>query len=113
MNPGTYVPLMMLIVFLLISQQNQRQIISKMISKKKHGNKERKQMKDMARRFLGKECIINTFNSQLDGTLKEVGDSAILLSRKGNDEVINLDFIVRIREFPRNKNGKKKSVVLD
>ena len=28
-------------------------------------------------------------------------------------QAINLDFVIRIREFPKNKKGKKKSVVLD
>ena len=28
-------------------------------------------------------------------------------------EAINLDFVIRIREYPKNKKGKKKSVVLD
>ena len=27
--------------------------------------------------------------------------------------MVNCDYITRIREYPRNKNGKKKSVVLD
>ena len=31
----------------------------------------------------------------------------------GKTEAINLDFVIRIREYPRNKNGKKKSVVFD
>ena len=31
----------------------------------------------------------------------------------GKIEAINLDFVIRIREYPRNKKGKKKSVVLD
>ena len=37
----------------------------------------------------------------------------LLLEGKDSNEIINLDFIVRIREFPKNKKGKKKSVVLD
>jgi len=26
---------------------------------------------------------------------------------------VNLDFVIRIREYPRKKNGKKKDIVLD
>ncbi len=43
----------------------------------------------------------------------EVNDGAILIENKNGSEVINLDFVIRIREFPRKPNGKKKSVVLD
>ena len=50
---------------------------------------------------------------KFDGVIKEVTDGAILLEKDGKEEAINLDFVIRIREYPRNKNGKKKSVVLD
>ena len=72
-------------------------------------------MKELAKRFIDKECLISSFDSnhQFDGIIKEVTDGAILLEKAGKVEVINLDFVIRIREFPKNKKGKKKSVVLD
>ena len=71
-------------------------------------------MKELAKRFIDKECLIYTFNgNQLEGVIKEVTDGAILVEKSGNTEAINLDFIIRIREFPKNKKGKKKSVVID
>ena len=50
--------------------------------------------------------------SQFEGVIKEVSDRAILVEKNGTSEAINLDFVIRIREFPKNKKGKK-SVVLD
>ncbi|MBO5746997.1 MAG: hypothetical protein J6S13_07930 [Clostridia bacterium] len=70
-------------------------------------------MTEFAKKFINKECIIYTFNSQLEGVIKEVSDTAVMLEKKGTLEAVNLDFVVRIREYPRNKNGKKKSVVVD
>jgi len=71
-------------------------------------------MKELAERFIDKECMIYSFDShQLVGVIKEVADRAILVEKDGKLEAINLDFIIRIREYPRNKNGKKKTVVLD
>ena len=72
-------------------------------------------MKELAKRFLDKECLISSFdgNHQYCGIVKEVADGAIILEKNGQLEAINLDFILRIREYPRNKKGKKKSVVLD
>ncbi len=67
-------------------------------------------MKDMANKFIGKECIVYTLNSQLNGTVKEVGEGALILETKDSIEAVNFDYILRLREFPRNKNGKKKSV---
>lgn len=31
----------------------------------------------------------------------------------GELKIINLDFVTRIRQYPRKKNGKKKDIVLD
>ena len=71
-------------------------------------------MKELAERFIDKECLIYSFDGhQLEGVIKEVSDGAILVDKNGGLEAINLDFIIRIREYPRNQKGKKKSVVLD
>lgn len=72
-------------------------------------------MIELAKRFLGKECLIYAFDSnhQFEGVIKEVSNGAVLLEKDGKLEAINLDFVIRIREYPRNKNGKKKSVVID
>lgn len=70
-------------------------------------------MYELAQKFIGKECLIYTFNSsQLTGVIKEVNEGGILLENGDNLEAVNFDFIVRIREYPKKKNGKKKSVVL-
>ncbi|MBE6996445.1 MAG: hypothetical protein E7429_06970 [Ruminococcaceae bacterium] len=72
-------------------------------------------MKELAKRFIDKECVISSFdgNHQYEGVLKEVTDGAILVEKDGKMEALNLDFVIRIREYPRKKNGKKKTVVLD
>ena len=72
-------------------------------------------MKELAKRFVDKECLITAFDSnhQFEGVIKEVSDSAILVEKNGMIEAINLDFVIRIREYPKNKNGKKKAVVFD
>ena len=72
-------------------------------------------MKELAKRFIDKECVISSFdgNHQYEGVIKEVTDGGILVEKDGKVEVLNLDFVIRIREYPRKKNGKKKTVVLD
>ena len=69
-------------------------------------------MKELAKKFIEKECIISSFNSQFEGVIKDVTDGAILVEKGGKLEAINLDFVIRIREYPRNKNGKKKAIVV-
>ena len=72
-------------------------------------------MKELATRFINKECVIYSYDSghQYMGVIKEVVDGAILLEKDGRLEALNLDFVIRIREYPTNKHGKKKSVILD
>lgn len=72
-------------------------------------------MIELAKQFVGKECLIYSFDSnhQFAGIIKEVTDGAILVENGETLEAINLDFVIRIREYPKNKKGKKKSVVLD
>ncbi len=113
MNLSTYIPIIVLWIIIFIMFRNRKEAIAKKIIKKRkmEGNTE---MKELAKRFVDKECLIYSFNgSQLEGVIKEVADGAILVEKGGTVEAINLDFVIRIREFPKNKNGKKKSVVLD
>ncbi|MGN0695349.1 MAG: DUF6897 domain-containing protein [Oscillospiraceae bacterium] len=74
-------------------------------------------MTELIKKFIGKECIIYTMNSsseQVCGTITELdGDWITIEEPTGGQEIINLEYVTRIREYPRNKNGKKKSVVLD
>ena len=113
MNPSYYIPILLLLFLVIwMSRQNKMMIAKKFIKNKQR--KDKCDMVELAKRFIDKECLIYTFNSnQIEGTIKDVTDGAILLDSKGTIEAVNLDFIVRIREFPKNKNGKKKSVVLD
>jgi hypothetical protein len=88
-------------------------IVRKIIKKRKSGGST--EMKELATRFIDKECVIYSFDGshQYEGIIKEVTDGAILIEKAGKLEAINLDLVIRIREYPKNKNGKKKSVVLD
>ena len=72
-------------------------------------------MKELAERFIDKDCVIYSFDSshQFEGVIKEVTDGAILVEKDGKLEALNLDFVIRIREYPLNKKGKKVSVVID
>ncbi|MBQ7383973.1 MAG: hypothetical protein IJV72_04190, partial [Clostridia bacterium] len=62
-------------------------------------------MIELAKRFIGKECILYSFDNghQFTGVIKEVVDGAVLIEKNGEIEAINLDFVFRIREYPKNK----------
>jgi len=107
---STYIPIFLLFIIIFITQRNEKAVIKKIIKKRK---KEDSEMFELAQKFINKECIIYTFNSQLTGIIKQVNEGGILVDKSGVMEAVNFDFIVRIREYPRNKSGKKKSVILD
>ena len=119
MNPSTY---MVLIGFWLIvsgiihnrrKEKEDNEIVRQVIERRKTGGN--RKMKELAERFIDKECVIYSFNDnhQFEGIIKEVTDGAILVEKDGKLEAINLDFVIRIREYPVNKKGKKVSVVVD
>ena len=107
----SYIVIFVLIIVLFIQHRNEKVWIRNHILKKKR--KETTEMLELAKRFIEKECIIYTFNNQLEGVIKEISDNAVMIEKNGMLEAVNLDFVVRIREYPKKKNGKKKSVVLN
>ena len=71
-------------------------------------------MKELAQKFVGKECLIYTVinsDSCIKGKITEVTDTGIIIENEGNIEAVNLEYVIRIREWPRGRNGKKKMVV--
>lgn len=106
-------PLVILIICLLIqARQSKIAAIHNLKRKRKGFNN----MKELAKQFIGKDCIIYTVTDNtggIQGVIKEINESGITVENKQGLQAVNLEYVVRIREYPRNKNGKKKSVVLD
>jgi hypothetical protein len=71
-------------------------------------------------RFIGQEVIVYTISSGIstgsviECVLEEIGDGWVRITqdpgKEPNESILNINNIVRIREYPRNKNGKKKIV---
>jgi len=110
-NPALYICCFLpLIIILFMQRSNSNEILRKRICANKK-TKEQTIMNELVLNFIGKECIIYTYNgSQHLGTITAVKDNFIEITEKNNVEILNLDFILRIREHPKDKNGKKKSV---
>ena len=113
MNPSFYIPIIFLWIIVFISIPREQEIVKKIIKRNKKNEQEKLEMVELCKKFIGKECIIYTYNSQIAATLKEVTEGALLIDVKGEEQAVNIDFVVRVREYPRKKNGKKKGVVID
>lgn len=108
--------LFLLVVIPWIARQRRLAAVRHILNRKNQ-NKESGVMKELAKRFIGEECIIYTITSNdgnIQGVIKEIDDGGMVVERKsGESEIINLEFVTHIRQYPRKKNGKKKEIVLD
>lgn len=108
--------IVMLFIIYVIVQGKERKTAAIIHYRKKYKNKEIPKMKELAQQFIGKECLIYTIasgSSSVLGVIKEVTENGLLIEKDENLQAVNLEYVTRIREYPRKKNGKKKSVVLD
>lgn len=61
-------------------------------------------MVDLVKKLIGKECLIYTMNSQLKGVIREVTNGGMVVDDGKNTEIVNLDYIIRVRESKKSKN---------
>lgn len=107
----------MWLLFFVVFRQRSEQKTAAVVHHIKNRKKEAEDMEALAKQFTGKECIIYTINSNdgsIAGIIREVSGGGLLLEdAQGQLQAVNLEYVTRIREYPRNGKGKKKSVVLD
>lgn len=105
-----FMPLLITVIF---SAKKRKKFIMLKIIKKSRLKKlkgESSEMLELAKRFIDKDCVIVFYDGNYaSGIIKEVTDNAMLIEEKGELIAINLEFVARIKEFPKNKNGKRKS----
>ena len=112
MNPGLIgmIPLLVLLIVLALQRKETNKYIEARIRKQKGDTK----MQKLAVRFIGKDVMLNTVASgAYDGVMKEVVDNAVVLEKNGKETVVNLDYVIRLGEYPKNKRGKRKSLVVE
>lgn len=102
-----------LLLFAVLMQRRRHKeyaAVKKIIGRRKKGGKT---MTDMLEPYIGKDCVVYTMNSQVSGVIREIRDGWLKLDNGKDVDAINLDYVVRVREYPRNKKGKKAAVILD
>ena len=94
MSSTSFLPIVLLLLCMNISRQNRRAVAQRMLARKKRViiNKRmetRKKMFEAAKKFIGKKCVIYTFNSDyITGVVKEVTDGAVIVDRKGRSKSV-------------------------
>ena len=107
-----YIILFVLLVLVIIPQiARQRRIAAVRHILNRKQNKENLNMKELAKQFIGKECLVYTVTDtmgSIQGTVKEVTGGGLILECSDGLQAVNLEYVTRIREYPRNAKGKKK-----
>lgn len=113
-----YIIIFILLFCIILPAARRRRTMAALMIKKRKCKKltleERIKMYEIIKRFIGKECIISLMTgetSQVQGTIKDVQENWVVIDTGYGDDVVNIDYITRVREYPRNKNGKKKAFV--
>lgn len=111
MNPSYFVIYFILIMFLISTRRKKR--VNAALAVKKLRKKGAVTMSEIVSRYLDKLCIIYTLNGDpIQGTVVEIKDNWVVVKPETVEEteIINVEYITRIREYPM-KNGKKKAIV--
>jgi len=109
---------MPILIVLWMEYENRRRMKQMGILRQKRKNQKKGlgAMGEAFKRFIGKECIISTMSSSITGTVEAIEDNWLIIrslkSGRGNDsDMVNIDYISRIQEYPKNNKGKKKIVI--
>ena len=100
---GSYLVIIaVLIIFFCIRRRRRTAAVAWQVLNQRKQNKENVVMKELAKQFIGEECIIYTITSNdgsIQGVIKEIDDGGMVIERNsGEREIVNLDFVTRIRE---------------
>lgn len=110
---SAYIPIIsLLIIVFIVLRDNRSKNIRRIIRKRR--KKGFRDMSEVFNRYIGKDCVVylsNTSSNILECKVTSVSDNWLTVESRDGVEIINVDYIIRIKEHPLNKNGKKKSVI--
>jgi len=112
LNPAYFTIFIVIFLIILPAQRRRKAAAAMQLVLRKKRVKGANKMHELLEKYIGKECTVYTLgDNNVTGTVTALKDGWLSIADKlGNEEVLNLDYIVRVREIPRNKNGKKKAI---
>lgn len=116
MDSNYTILIIIFVVLLLISAENSKKIAARknrQLRTKMRGKGSFFKMSEMIKRYLGKDCIIycgNSFSESVSGIIEEVTDEWVCVTSKEGNQIVKIEYISRIREYPKNKKGKRATV---
>lgn len=116
MPSSYYFMLGLLMVFLLLEKRKRRRKRAAVINHRLNHRDQEKEctaMRELAEQFVGRDCIIYTLSGEdsvVKGRITQVADNGLIVDCDGNMQAVNLEYVTRIREWPKTAKGKKKTV---
>lgn len=103
-----YFILLIMVFLIYLPRKKRKKYVAKnrMINK---NEKERAILKELMQSFVGKDVFVKLLEGNADGIVKEVTDGGMVLENKNGLQILNLDYIIKIREYPY-KNGKRATL---
>ena len=108
MKPAIFPCIMLLLLVVFLRRQRSKTVAA--VCRVKKNRKGHSTMLEMLERFIGKECIVYELENQVTGTIREIRDGWIIVENNKGMEALNAEYVTRVREYPRKKNGKKAAV---
>ena len=63
-------------------------------------------MNELIKSFIGKNVILYGYSTGVEGTVTKIEDNWIEVEdKKGKKQLVNIDYVSRIQEYPRSKKG--------
>ena len=113
MDPAIWLCCYLPLLFLLLSQRRRRNEKFLALQNLKIRGGTTSMTNEMLHEYIGEECIVYLMSGQVTGVVEQAENGWLRVKNAQGSELVNLSFVSRIRRYPRKKNGKKVSVVLD
>lgn len=75
---------------------------------KKHRKRRQEAMNELLQQYVGQEFILYTMDAQVTGTIESVDGNWVAVKTKTNTDLLNTDYIIRIRSTGRQVAEKKE-----
>lgn len=112
LNPAIWIAIFLPIwIGIIVNLNNKKELQKSIIFKLKKKREELRMSNEVIKKFIGKDCIITTFQTQINGVIETIEENWVILRVEDKTEIVNIDYISRIREYPLKKNGKKKLII--
>lgn len=101
-----YLWFIIMLCCIIIPASNARKI--RQIRRAKQNRNKRKlggmTMNELIKSFIGKNVILYGYSSGAEGTITKIEDNWIEVEdKKGKKQLVNIDYVSRIQEYPRKK----------